>query len=85
MNKLNKLKPMTNKERLNEFLNSHNFNFSKIKTNTILLMFNVKYSTNIPISTGYRIVKEYKEQQNKNNNEALHKEVNDSLLVIFDN
>lgn len=76
------IKPLNTQEKLNEFLNKNNFDFSKVKINYIILLFNVEKHENVARSTGYRIIKKWRDEQKKIQEQNLNEIVSRTLLKI---
>lgn len=78
-----RIRDMTKREILIEFLNYNQFGTSK-RIKDILEEFEQKRGERIPQSTGYRIVKRWRDEQKKIRADNLSTRVCDKFIEIFD-
>lgn len=76
------IKPLNTQEKLNEFLNKNNFDFNKVKINYVIILFNVEKNENVTRSTGYRIIKKWRDEQKRIQEQNLNEIVSRTLLKI---
>lgn len=76
------IKPLNTQEKLNEFLNKNNFDFNKVKINYVIILFNVEKHENVTRSTGYRIIKKWRDEQKRLQQQNLNEIISRSLLEI---
>lgn len=79
-----RIREMTKREILIEFLNFKAYNLSTITTKRIIEEFERSRGEHIPKSSAYRIVKKWGDEQRKMKEQALSTRVSDNLIEIFD-
>lgn len=77
------VRDLTTRERFIEFLNFMQYD-QTTRIKDIIEEFKCKRGTDIPRSTGYRVVKQWRDKQRERQNQLLSTRVSDKLVEVFD-